>query len=63
MLLFLLHNFAWAAVIASRCRPKTTVSLKPGFLRVQVVEDIDGKAVNLSEYRGKVSLVVNVASQ
>lgn len=32
-------------------------------LYTMVAEDIDGKTVNLSEYRGKVSLVVNVASK
>ena len=40
-----------------------SVILTAEVLCVQVVEDIDGKAVNLSEYRGKVSLVVNVASK
>lgn len=44
------------------CNDKKTQELKMNNVYDFVVKDIDGKEVNLSEYQGKVLLIVNVAS-
>ena len=52
---FLLGTFAFAAAIAQADNAKSPLEFK--------VTSIDGKPVDLSQYKGKVVLVVNVASK
>src|SRR4029450_7918103 len=55
--------FAFVAVLALRALPARAEDKKPSSVLDFTVEDMDGKKVDLSQYKGKVVMIVNVASK
>jgi glutathione peroxidase len=55
--------FAFAAALVLRALPARAEDKKPASALDFTVEDIDGKKVDLSQYKGKVVMIVNVASK